>query len=365
MILWEKIKLQTLDRYILRKFLGTYFVSIALIISIAIVFDFAENLHKLLNVSTKQILLDYYANFIPYFANLFSPLFNFIAVIYFTSKLASDSEIIAILSSGVSFGRFVRPYIIGAAIIALLSFGLGSYVIPQATKGMNEFKDKHLRSSYTKARLGENIHRQIEPNKYVYMKTYNSSNDVGYKFSLEHIVDGKLISKLSADYIKWNDEKQLWEANNYYIRELNGLEEKVSYGTKLDTVLTMTPNDYKVHNYQAEMSTNKEIDREIASLKLRGVVSTNFEIEKHKRTASPWASFVLTVIGVSLASRKVKGGLGLHLGLGVLISFSFIMFMQVTTVFATSQLMSPALSVWIPNILFGTLAAYLYSKARR
>ncbi|MFV0365260.1 MAG: LptF/LptG family permease [Mangrovibacterium sp.] len=362
---WQKIKFQTLDRYILGKFLGTYFVSIALIISIAVVFDVAENIDKLLNIPVKEVLLDYYGNFVPYFANLFSPLFNFIAVIYFTSKLAYDSEIIAIMSSGVSFARFVRPYMVGAGFIAVLSFVLGGWIIPNSTKGMNDFKDSYLRSSYRKARLGRNIHRQIEPGIYVYMRSYNTSNDVGYRFTLEHIEDGTLKSKLSADYIKWDRDKEVWEVNNYYIREINGEDEFVTSGAKMDTTLQMTPEDYHVRNHMAEMLPNKELEQEIVNLRIRGISTNEYEIERHKRTAAPFASFVLTIIGVSLASRKVKGGLGLHLGLGILISFTFIMFMQVTTVFAVSGIMPEALAVWIPNIIFGIIAAFLYSKARR
>ncbi|MFV0521143.1 MAG: LptF/LptG family permease [Mangrovibacterium sp.] len=365
MKLWSKIKLQTLDRYILGKFLGTYFVSIVLIISIAVVFDVAENIDKLLNIPVKEVMFDYYGNFIPYFANLFSPLFNFIAVIYFTSKLAYDSEIIAILSSGVSFGRLVRPYMVGAGFIAVLSFVLGGWIIPNSTKGMNDFKDAYLRSSYRKARLGRNIHRQIEPGVYVYMRSYNTSNDVGYRFTLEHIEDGTLVSKLSADYIKWDREKEVWQVNNYYIRQIDGNKETITSGAKMDTTLQMTPSDYAVRNNMAEMLPNKELKKEIASLRIRGIATTEYEIEQHKRTAAPFASFILTIIGVSLASRKVKGGLGLHLGLGILISFTFIMFMQVTTVFAVSGTMPPLLAVWIPNITFGILAVFLYIKARR
>ncbi|MFV0553488.1 MAG: LptF/LptG family permease [Mangrovibacterium sp.] len=363
--IWQKIKLQTLDRYILGKLLGTYFVSIALIISIAVVFDLAENIDKLLGVPVLEVLRDYYGNFIPYFANLFSPLFNFIAVIYFTSKLAYDSEIIAILSSGVSFGRLVRPYMIGAAIIAAFGYALGGWIVPNSTRGMNDFKDTYLRNSYRKAQLGRDIHRQIEPGIYVYMRSYNTSNDVGYRFTLEHIEDGTLHSKLTADFVKWNRDKELWEVNNYYIRDINGNEERISSGAKMDTVLAMTPEDYNVRNNMAEMLPNKELEKEIVSLRIRGIATTEYEIERHRRTAAPFASFVLTIIGVSLASRKVKGGLGLHLGLGILLSFTFLMFMQVTSVFAVSGALPPALAVWVPNIAFGILAGYLYSKARR
>ncbi|MFV0290789.1 MAG: LptF/LptG family permease [Mangrovibacterium sp.] len=363
--LWSILGLDILDRYILGKFLGTYFVSIALIISIAVVFDVAENVDKLLAVPMKEVLLDYYGNFIPYFANLFSPLFNFIAVIYFTSKMAYDSEIIAILSSGVSFNRFLRPYIVGASLIAVFSFVLGSWVIPNSTKGMNDFKDAHLRGASKKAQLGRNIHRQIEPGIYVYMRSYNVSNDMGYRFTLEHIEGGTLKSKLSAESIKWDREKELWTVSNYHIRTIDGENETMTSGEKLDTLLQMKPADYNVRNNMAEMLSNAALDKEIKSLRIRGILTTEFEVERHRRTAAPFASFVLTIIGVSLASRKVKGGLGLHLGLGILLSFTFLMFMQVTSVFAVSGIMPPFLAVWIPNITFGLLAVRLYIMAKR
>lgn len=357
--------LTILDRYIIGKFLGTFFVSIALIISIAMVFDISENLDEFMSkdIPVKSIIVDYYMNFIPYFANLFSSLFNFIAVIFFTSKLAYDSEIIAILSSGVSFHRFVRPYMIGAFIIALFSYVLGDFVIPPANKQMVEFKDTYIKNK--KQRLETNIHRQITPGTYIYMRSYNNSNDVGYKFTIEKFVDGELRSKLTADWIKWNREKKTWEINNYYIRDIDGPRETITSGSKKDTTLSMVPEDYVTMSNMAETLPLPALNKEIESLKLRGISSVEYEVEKHKRRANPFSSFILTLIGVSLASRKVKGGLGLHLGIGILISFSYIMFMQISTVFAVSGSVPPYIAVWIPNLLFGALAAYLYRQAMR
>ncbi|RKD92775.1 LptF/LptG family permease [Mangrovibacterium diazotrophicum] len=357
--------IETIDRYIIAKFLGTFFVSIALIISIALVFDVSENLDEFLSkdIPVHDIIFDYYLNFIPYFANLFSSLFNFIAVIYFTSKMAYNSEIIAILSSGVSFHRFVRPYMVGAAIIALFSYVLGDYIIPPANKTMVEFKDAYIKNKRNS--LENNIHRQITPGTYIYMRSYNTSNDVGYKFTIERFEEGNLISKLSADFIKWDRERKVWEINNYFIRDIDGYKETITTGTKKDTTLNMVPADYVTMANMAETLALPDLNKEIESLKLRGINTIEYEVEKHKRRANPFSAFILTIIGVSLASRKVKGGLGLHLGLGILISFSYIMFMQISTVFALSGSVPPYIAVWIPNFIFGALAAYLYNRARR
>ncbi|WP_205461924.1 LptF/LptG family permease [Mangrovibacterium lignilyticum] len=357
--------IEIIDRYIIGKFMATFFVSIAMIISIAMVFDISENLDEFLSkdIPVNEIIFSYYLNFIPYFANLFSSLFNFIAVIFFTSKMAYDSEIIAILSSGVSFHRFVRPYMIGAAIIALFSYLLGDYVIPPANKEMVEFKNTYIKNK--RNTLENNIHRQITPGTYIYMRSYNTSNDVGYKFTIERFEEGKLVSKLSADFIKWDRERKVWEINNFYIRDIDGYNETITTGTKQDTTLNMVPEDYVTMNNMAETLALPDLNKEIASLKLRGINTIEYEVEKHKRRANPFSAFILTIIGVSLASRKVKGGLGLHLGLGILISFAYIMFMQISTVFAISGSVPPYIAVWIPNLIFGGLAAYLYNRARR
>lgn len=357
--------LHKIDFYIIKKFLGTFFYAIALIISISIVFDISENIDDFLSkdVPMKAIAFDYYLNFVPYFANLFSGLFTFIAVIYFTSKLAYNTEIIAILCSGVSFNRLMRPYMVGAAVIALFSYLLGNYIIPPANKKMVDFRNLYIGSS--KPRDEKNIHRQIESGVFVYMSEYNVSNDVGYKFSIERFNDRKLVSKLVSDYIKWDREKKNLVVYNYYIRDINGNTETIRQGAEIDTTLNMTPGDYQVVVNVVETMTLPTLNASISNLRLRGVNTINYEMEKHRRMAGPFSAFILTIIGVSLASRKIKGGIGFHLGLGLLLSFSYILFMQVTTVFATSGLLAPWIAMWIPNILYGGLAFYLYKRASR
>lgn len=358
-------KLRTIDIYIIKKFLGTFFYAIALIISIAMVFDISENLDEFISKDAplSAIVFDYYLNFIPFFANLFSSLFTFIAVIYFTSKMAYNSEIIAILSSGVSYRRLMRPYMIGAFIIALFSYTLGNYIIPPSNKKRIDFRNTYIDSN--RSYMERNIHRQLYPGTFIYMQSYNTSNDVGYKFTIEKFDEGKLKSKLEADYIKWDREDKKWVINNYVIRDIDGYNETITTGTKMDSTLNMTPEDYRVVKNIVETMTLPKLNEEIKDMKLRGVNSIEFEIEKHKRMSGPFSAFILTLIGASLASRKVKGGIGLHLGLGILFSFSYIMFMQISTVFAISGSLPPILAAWIPNLLFGGIAAYLYRRGSR
>ncbi|MDR1861233.1 MAG: LptF/LptG family permease [Bacteroidales bacterium] len=354
-----------LDRYIIRKFLGTFFYSIILIVSIATVFDLSEKLDDFLSkeASAKEIVFEYYLNFIPYFANLFSSLFTFIAVIYFTSKMASQTEIIAILSSGISFYRLTRPYMISALIIAVFTFTLSNYIIPPANKKRVDFSNKYV---YTNQQTHEtNIHRQISPGLYIYMSYYNTSNDVGHRFTMEEFKDGTLKRKLTASSIRWDREKKTWHINDYYIRDIDGYHETLTSGAEMDTLINMKPEDYRVIKHVVETMTLPKLNKEIQDLRLRGVNPTEYEIEKHKRTSSAFSIFILTLIGVSLASKKVKGGLGLHLGLGILISFSYILFLQITTVFATSGSMPAWLAVWIPNIGFGVFAFFIYRHAAR
>lgn len=357
--------LHKIDYYIIKKFLGTFFYAIALIISISIVFDVSENIDDFISkdVPFKAIAFDYYLNFVPYFANLFSGLFTFIAVIYFTSKLAYNTEIIAILSSGVSFRRLMRPYMVGAAVIMLFSYILGNYIIPPANKKKVEFRNMYIGTR--KAGNQQNIHRQIEPGVFVYMDQYSSNVDVGYKFTIEKFVDRKLVSKLTSEYIKWDRENKKWVINDYTIRSIDGFTEKITKGAQLDSALNMLPEDYTIVENIVETMTLPKLNESISNLKLRGVNTIDYEIEKHKRRSGPFSAFILTIIGLSLASRKIKGGIGFHLGLGLLLSFSYIMFMQVTTVFATSGLLQPYIAMWIPNFLYGILAVFLYRNAAR
>ncbi|MCF8373053.1 MAG: LptF/LptG family permease [Bacteroidales bacterium] len=360
----KKALLKKLDIYIIRKFLGTFFFAIVLIISISVVFDITERIDDFIEkeAPVSEIIFDYYLNFIPYFANLFSALFTFIAVIFFTSKMAYNTEIIAILSSGVSFKRLMWPYFLSALVIALFSFVLSSYIIPPANKTRLDFAEKYLRNPYRN--YDRNIHRQVEPGIYIYMENYNVTNSVGYKFAMEKFVDGKLVSKLNSDYVKFDEESGKWRVSNYYIRNIDGLDEEIEKGTSMDTTIKMAPGDFSMRDNIVETMSLPRLNAFIENQRMHGVENIEaYLIEKYRRFAFPFSTFILTLIGVSLSSRKVKGGLGLHIGLGLLISFAYILFMQISQQFAINGNFNPLLAAWIPNIIFTFIAAYLYKTA--
>ena len=353
--------LKKIDIYIIKKFLGTYFFAIALIISIAVVFDINEKLDSFLNAPLKAIVVDYYLNFIPYFANLFSPLFTFIAVIFFTSKLADNSEIIAMLSSGISFRRLMIPYMISAAIIAGVTFYLNSYVIPPANVTRIEFQNKYVKNK--KVDYASNIQLQVEPGVIAYMSRYDNNTKTGYRFSLEKF-EGKILkSRLTAQTVTY-DSAYHWIIKDYMIRNFNGMREELTRGSRLDSIITIEPSDFLISRYDSELMTTSALKTYIDRQKKRGLANIkDFEIEYEKRFAMTAASFILTVIGMSLSSRKVKGGMGVNIGIGLLLSFSYILFSTVSSTFAVSGATSPRIAVWLPNIVYSIIAVYLYRKA--
>lgn len=356
--------LKRIDKYIIKKFLGTYFLAILLIISIAVVFDFSERVDNFMehNAPFKAVLFDYYLNFIPYFANLFSPLFTFIAVIYFTSKMAYDTEIIAILAGGVSFKRLVRPYMISAAFIALLSFLLSSYVIPPANLKRLLFEDIYYKPR--KEFQSGPIHIEIEPGVFFSIGSYNSNRNIARDIYLEHFENDKLISRLKANSGIFNQETGKWDIKDYEIRDFSEWGEEISKGEVLDTTLNITIDDFYTYKRYYETLTNPELDDYIKKQSERGVGNLEeFVIEKYNRFANPFSAFILTIIGVSISSRKVKGGTGLHMGLGLTLSFSYILFATVSKTYAINGDMNPLLAVWLPNIIYVFIAAYLYYKA--
>lgn len=356
--------IRKIDLYIFKKFIGTFVFSIALIILIVIVFDLSERIEDFIrkDAPLHAIIFDYYLNFIPYFINLFSPLFTFIAVIYFTSKMAGRSEIVAILSSGVSFYRMLLPYLAGAMLIAGMSYYLNHYVIPKTNKKRVEFENKFVRSPFHNHDI--NIHRKLPNNRYIYFENFRNWEGTGYKFSLEVLKDQQLIYKLSSETIKWDSVRQHWILNNYMIRKMDGMQESLFRGQTLDTVLDIHPREFERKDHIIEAMDKNELNRFIDEERSKGAGNVElYEIEKYKRTAFPFATFILTLIGVAVASRKTRGGIGIHIGTGLFISFSFIMFMQVTTTFAASGLVNPSVAVWIPNFIFGILAIYLLKVA--
>ncbi len=353
-----------IDKYIIKKFLGTFFFAIGLIIIIVIIFDISERIDDFLrnNAPLNEIIFDYYLNFIPYFINLFSPLFTFIAVVFFTAKMASRSEIVAILSNGISFKRLMLPYLLSATLLALLSFYLYNFLIPPANEKRLDFEYAYFRTRATYS--DRNLHMQIKPNVYAYLESYNFKTNVGHRFALESFNPDGSYSKLSSRTARWDSLQGSWQLDNYIIRYIDGLTETAKEGTQLDTVINLTPDGLERNVRNMDVMNYKQLRKFIAQEKLKGSEDVVFYIvEKHRRIANPFATIILTFIGVSLSSRKLRGGIGMHLGAGLTISFSYILFMQITTTFATYGNLSPFISVWIPNAVFGLLGLYLLKSA--
>ena len=358
-------KLSIIDWYIIRKFLGTYIFTIFLFIAILIIIDVNQKFDNFIKTSApaKAIIFDYYFNFIPFIINLLSSLLVFISVIFFTSKLADNSEIIAMLSNGLSFDRLIVPYMISAFVIAVLTFFLNSYVIPPGNIKRYEFENKYVSDKskiYT-------AHSQLEVESGViaYFGSFSSYNNRGDKFSLDRFEGKELVSRLTARSITW-DSAYHWTVNDYTIRNFDGMKETIIRGEKMDTVLSIVPSDFLISIGDSEQLTTPQLKTYIDRQKKRGIGNIQqFEIEYYRRFANSFAAFILTIIGVSLSSRKIKGGMGMHIGIGLVLSFTYILFMQVTATFAVSGMVSPMVAVWIPNIIYVFIAFFLYRRAPR
>ena len=357
--------MKTIDIYIIKKFLGTFFFSIALLSVVIIVFDLSEKIDDFLEKQApmKGIIFDYYFNFIPFFVNMFSYLFTFIAVIFFTSKMAQNTEIIAILSSGISFWRFLWPYFLSAFFLGSLSFYMSNFLIPHTNKTMWQFEKTYIKDPIRNQDM--NIHMQIQPGVFVYVESYNSFTDIGQRFSMERFTpEGKLYYKLNSERIQWDSITGLWQIKNYYIRQIEGDKETLKKGLELDTLINLRPKEFTIIVEDIKTMNYWELNEFINKEVLRGSPNIpEYEVEKYKRYAFPFATLILTLIGVSLSSRKVRGGIGMHLGVGIGMTFSYILFMQVSNVFATFGSLPPMLAVWIPNIVFGLLSIYMIRVA--
>jgi len=360
---YRKIGLKRIDTYIIKKFLGTYFYSIVLILSIAVVFDLTEKLDNFFdnNAPLKAIVFDYYMGFIPFYMNMFSPLFTFIAVIFFTSKMATNTEIIAILASGVSFRRLMMPYLISAAVISGLAFVLGGYVIPPANEKLLDFEDKYVKKF--KSNNARNVQMEVEKGVILYIERYEISENRGYRFSLEKFDGKSLVSRLTAETVTW-DSAYNWKITNYMQRDFNGMREKLTRGIDLDTVINVQPKEFFISSKESAQMNNTQLREYLERQKNRGVGNIQaFEDEYYKRYSMPLAAFIMTLIGVSLSSRKVRGGMGLHLGIGLALSSLYILFSTLSTTFSVSGAMSPFAAVWLPNFVFLLVGIYLYRTA--
>jgi lipopolysaccharide export system permease protein len=357
--------LMIIDRYIIRKFLSTFFFSIILIMAIAIILDFSEKIDDFLESKAPlhKVIFDYYLNFIPYFAALFSHLFTFIAVIYFTSRMAYNTEFIAILSNGVSFNRILYPYFISALIITLFSFTLNNFVIPHATAKKQAFEEQYYHKS-PRVYSDRNIHKQISPGVFIYLENYNTYNNSGRLFSMEKYEKGDLVSKLMSKEVHWDSTTNKWRIRDYMIRNYKGDKQTIITGKSIDTTLAISPEEFRRRDNAIEAMNLPELNRFIKRQRMQGASNMNeILIEKQKRFSFPFSTFILTLIGVSVSSKKVKGGIGMQIGIGLLISFSYILFLQFSTQFAISGAFSPFVAAWIPNVLFLIIAVFLYRLA--
>lgn len=355
------------DWYIIRKFLSTFVVTLSLFIVIIIVFDVSEKLDDFLQkeAPVSEIIFKYYLNYVPFFLNLFSPVFIFISVIFFTSKLASRSEIVATLSAGVSYNRFLRPYIITASVMAVMSFVLNSFIIPHSDKIRLEFENKYIRN--TNEDYTNNVHSQIRPGLYFYMEYFGNGDSMGGGVSLEQYDNMVLKSKLFGKRISWNHKAQKWRLDDYLIRDyLPDGSQRITRGKHLDTLIPFVPADFFRRNDDVQSLDLFELDRFIADEKMKGNDKLHYYItEKYNRYATPFSTFILTVIGVCVSSKKSRGGVGLNLGIGIFLSFIYLFVIQYFITYGRSNLITPMLAVWIPNFLFAGVAYYIYRNVQK
>lgn len=356
--------LKQIDKYIIKKYLGTFFLSILLIISISVVIDISEKLDEFFDhhAPLNEIIFDYYINFIPYFVNLFTPLFLFISVIFFTSKMASNTEIIAILAGGVSFNRLLRPYFISSILIGIIAFFLSGYIIPPANKVRLEFENKYIQPN--KSEVARGIQMEIEPGTILYIERFEESRNRGTRMSLEHFEGKLLVSRTTGNSVEWSPEDSVWHIKRYLTRNFDGIYENITQGDNLDTILPVVPAEFFISGALAPQMTNTELRNHIRRQEARGMGNTQvFKDEYYKRYASPFAAIILMIIGVSLSSKKIKGGMGLQLGIGLALSAFYILFTTVSSMFAVKGNMPVIVAVWLPNIIFATIALALYLRA--
>ena len=354
-----------IDAYIVSKFITTFFIALLLIIGIVIIFDISEKIDNFVakEAPLKAIVFDYYLNFIPYFMNMFSPLFVFITVIFFTSKMAADSEIVAILSCGISFNRMMVPYIFSAALIALFSLCLNLFIIPDANKTRLEFENQYVKTRFKS--VGRNVHYQISPGEFVFAESFSSWNNTAYRFTLEKIIDNKLVSKISAESAVYHEDTDTWTLKKYFIRDYNeDLTDRIRSGKQIDTTIALSSKDFYLTEKTVETLNYKELNNLIDTQRMRGDANVKFAlIEKNTRFALPFSAFILTIMGVALSSKKRRGGIGWNIGIGIALAFTYILFLRFSQMFVHTDTLPPVIALWLPNLVFTIIAGFLYRIA--
>lgn len=358
--------MKILDWYILKRYIFTFLMMLLLFIPIGITVNLAEKIGKILE---KQVPFSavamYYLDFTIYFANLLFPIFLFLSVIWFTSKLANNTEIVAFLSSGVSFSRFLRPYMIGATVIAIVALVLGLYLTPIASKGYNQFVYKYL-SNKKEVLQSANVFRQINDNDYIYVSNFDVKNKSGNYFTLEHFEDNVLKYKLSANNIKYMDADSSYRLINYVKRTIGENNDVIETSRRKDTLFTFDLDDLTPVEYIAETLQYGELDSFIEKEKKRGSSNIGrYEVVKYKKWSLPVSVFILTIIAVAVSSIKRRGGMGVNLAFGITIAMIYVFFDKVFGVMAEQSDFPPLIAVWFPNVVFGILAIYLLYNAKR
>ncbi|HRI01373.1 MAG TPA: LptF/LptG family permease [Saprospiraceae bacterium] len=361
-------KLSIIDRYIIKKYVSTFTFTLALLSIIAVVFDLSERIEKLLshNLSAWVIFRDYYANFIPWINSLLFPLYALITVIFFTSRMASQTEIIPIFSSGVSYPRFLRPFVIAGLLFTVIHLIGNHYIIPRGNKIFKEFENKYIKTSNIKEK-DRNVHFFVAPNVKAHIRNFQVHDSVGNEFSLEQFDQNKLVCLLRARVIRWKAAPHLWTISDYEIRRFSDSTESYEnhIGQSIDSSINFLVSDFVYKTNQKDMMATPELSSFIQREKEKGSGITRlFEVEKHRRTADPFTTLILTIIGVCIASRKVRGGMGLHLAMAVILGVCYIFLSKLSLTFANNEVMAPWIAVWIPNIIFSLIAYYLYKRVQ-
>ena len=358
-------KITKIDWYIAKKFISTFFLSMLLIIVVVIIFDLSEKIDGFIKneAPLKAIVFDYYCNYIPYLVNMFASLFVFITVIFFTSRMAANSEIIAILSCGVSFHRMIVPFLASAALIALLSLGLTFFVIPHANATRVEFEAKYIKR-HNNYNL-RNIHYQISPGQFVYIESFSRWNNTAYKFTIEDMDGHRLTRKVSAETAVWDSTMAGWHLNKVFIRDYtSGLKDNVSFKEQQDTVIALQIKDLFNNEKTVETLNIRELNELIATQRMRGDQNVMYAaIERQRRLTMPFSALILTIIGVSLSARKRRGGIGWNIAIGIALAFSYIFFLRMSEMFVYTDTLPPGIALWLPNLLYMIIAYFLYKRA--
>jgi lipopolysaccharide export system permease protein len=358
--------MRIIDWYILKRYLATFFVMLLMFIPIGIVIDVSEKVNKILANKVPFLkVAAYYGNFTIYFANMLFPILLFLSVIWFTSKLANNTEIIAILGSGISYMRFLRPYLMGASIVCLLALVMGIFFVPSASKGFNDFRYQYLKNN-SQTRQSTEVYKQISDNEYIYVSSFNYNDKVGYNFNLENFKNNTLVYKINASSIRWNEKDSTYTLIGYNKRTVGAMEDKLESAPEKKFKFNFKPDDLTPTIYAAETMSLGELNNFIEKEKDRGSGNINaYYVVLYKKYSIPISAFILTVIAMAVSSMKRRGGMGVNLAMGISLAFVYIFVDKVFGTLAEKSTMSPFIAVWIPNFAFGILAIYLLRNARR